>query len=253
MVSKGSPPVARRERRALPRNQRGAPGNPPGRFEVLYIEPESDETCTPDDPASVRGVPTLYFRDTSRSIISSNTSPDVPFDRSVNPYRGCEHGCIYCYARPTHEYLGLCDRRSRAVCAFRLNGLRGRRPAEAVRRWLAAACVPWAGGLKRPVHLRRERRLRQSESPTRGSHPAQGCRPPVRVAASDQLSRSTGSAVRSLCRSPTACRHVSASARAPSGPTGWSARSMPSAWSSRTSASSANRAAADLRASAKPR
>ena len=107
MVSKGSPPVARRERRALPRNQRGAPGNPPGRFEVLYIEPESDETCALDDPASVRGVPTLYFRDTSRSIISSNTSPDVPFDRSVNPYRGCEHGCIYCYARPTHEYLGL--------------------------------------------------------------------------------------------------------------------------------------------------
>ena len=107
MVSKGSPPVARRERRALPRNQRGAPGNPPGRFEVLHIEPEPDETCAPDDTASARGVPTLYFRDASRSIISSNTSPDVPFDRSVNPYRGCEHGCSYCYARPTHEYLGL--------------------------------------------------------------------------------------------------------------------------------------------------
>ena len=107
MVSKGSPPVARRERRALPRHQRGAPGNPPGRFEVLHIEPEPDETCAPDDTASVRGVPTLYFRDASRSILSSNTSPDVPFNRSVNPYRGCEHGCIYCYARPTHEYLGL--------------------------------------------------------------------------------------------------------------------------------------------------
>ena len=66
MVSKSSPPGARRERRALSRNLRGAPGNPPGRFEVLHIEPESDETCAPDDPASVRGVPTLYFRDTSR-------------------------------------------------------------------------------------------------------------------------------------------------------------------------------------------
>ena len=85
MVSKGSPPVARRERRALPRIQRGAPGNPPRRFEVLHIEPEPDETCAPDDTASARGVPTLYFRDASRSIISSNTSPDVPFDRSVNP------------------------------------------------------------------------------------------------------------------------------------------------------------------------
>ena len=107
MESKGSPPVARRARRALPRNQRGAPGNPPGRFEVLHIEPEPDEPCASDDTASARGVPTLYFRDASRSIISSNTSPDVPFDRSVNPYRGCEHGCSYCYARPTHEYLGL--------------------------------------------------------------------------------------------------------------------------------------------------
>ena len=88
MVSKGSPPVARRERRALPRNQRGAPGNPPGRFEVLHIEPESDETCAPDDPASVRGVPTLYFRDTSRSIISSNTqSDDRPRPTSVISHR----------------------------------------------------------------------------------------------------------------------------------------------------------------------
>ena len=120
---------------------------------------------------------------------------------------------------------------------------------EELRRRLAAACVPWAVGLKRHVQLRRERRLRQAESPTIGSHQAHGCRPPCRLAASDQLSRSTGRALRSLCRSPTACRQVSASAREPSGPTDWSARSKPRAWSSRTSASSANRAAADLRAS----
>ena len=50
---------------------------------------------------------TLYLRDTSRTILSRNESPDVPFDVSFNPYRGCEHGCIYCYARPTHEYLGF--------------------------------------------------------------------------------------------------------------------------------------------------
>ena len=120
---------------------------------------------------------------------------------------------------------------------------------EELRRRLAAACVPWAVGFKRHVQPRRERRLRQSESPTIGSHQAHGCRPPCRLAASDQVSRSTGRALRSLCRSPTACRQLSASAREPSGPTGWSARSMSRAWSSRTSASSANRAAADLRAS----
>ena len=107
MVSKGSVPVARSTGRTTPRNPRGATLNPPGRFEVLHVEPDADAICDPDDTAPAHGVPTLYFHDASRSIISSNTSPDVPFDRSVNPYRGCEHGCIYCYARPTHEYLGL--------------------------------------------------------------------------------------------------------------------------------------------------
>ena len=107
MVSKGPAPVARSTRRSALRNARGATQNPPGRFEVLHVEPEPDEACGPDDTTPAHGVPTLYFHDASRSIISSNTSPDVPFDRSVNPYRGCEHGCIYCYARPTHEYLGL--------------------------------------------------------------------------------------------------------------------------------------------------
>ena len=100
-------PVDRSTGRTTPRNPRGATLNPPGRFEVLHVEPDADAICDPDDTAPAHGVQTLYFHDASRSIISSNTSPDVPFDRSVNPYRGCEHGCIYCYARPTHEYLGL--------------------------------------------------------------------------------------------------------------------------------------------------
>jgi DNA repair photolyase len=64
---------------------------------------ERDETWTEDDPSPL----TQFFNDTSRSIIATNDSPDVGFDASINPYRGCEHGCIYCYARPTHEYLGL--------------------------------------------------------------------------------------------------------------------------------------------------
>lgn len=59
------------------------------------------------DPAELGRPPTLFLRDGARSVISSNQSPDVPFDKSLNPYRGCEHGCAYCYARPTHEYLGF--------------------------------------------------------------------------------------------------------------------------------------------------
>src|SRR6516162_780665 len=82
---------------------RGATINPPNRFEALHYE--SDDWCDSEDPQ--RKVRTLYFRDDSQSVISYNDSPDLGFDASLNPYRGCEHGCAYCYARPTHEYLGF--------------------------------------------------------------------------------------------------------------------------------------------------
>lgn len=80
---------------------RGAAANPKNRFEKIEVEPDPaarDEEPYPD---------TVYLRDHSRSIIATNASPDIGFDASINPYRGCSHGCIYCYARPTHEYLGL--------------------------------------------------------------------------------------------------------------------------------------------------
>jgi len=85
---------------------RGTVENPTGRFERLAYEPdpEGDPDVPPDPPSPPR---TRIYRDPSRSILSTNQSPDVGFDVSVNPYRGCSHGCIYCYARPTHEYLGL--------------------------------------------------------------------------------------------------------------------------------------------------
>jgi DNA repair photolyase len=89
---------------------RGAADNPANRFERLHYEVEGDDEANARDESDEFGVrppPTLYLRDPSRRIISTNESPDVPFDASINPYRGCEHGCIYCYARPTHEYLGL--------------------------------------------------------------------------------------------------------------------------------------------------
>lgn len=80
---------------------RGAGENPPNRFEAIWKtrDPEWGE----EDPAP----DTVFFKDTSKSILSWNDSPDLGFDASLNPYRGCEHGCIYCYARPTHEYLGF--------------------------------------------------------------------------------------------------------------------------------------------------
>jgi DNA repair photolyase len=81
---------------------RGAAENLPNRFERVRYEAD------PETPDAERPAPTTqFFKDVSRSIIATNDSPDVGFDASINPYRGCEHGCIYCYARPTHEYLGM--------------------------------------------------------------------------------------------------------------------------------------------------
>ncbi|HEU4886561.1 MAG TPA: PA0069 family radical SAM protein [Thermoanaerobaculia bacterium] len=80
---------------------RGASWNPQNRFET--IEYVRDEEAPPDEV----GPGTIYLRDPTRTIIATNDSPDVGFDASVNPYRGCEHGCIYCFARPSHEYLGF--------------------------------------------------------------------------------------------------------------------------------------------------
>ena len=81
---------------------RGASANPANRFERLHY------ACHPDmRPFNIPAPCTQFFRDFTRTIIARNDSPDVPYDASINPYRGCEHGCIYCYARPYHEYLGF--------------------------------------------------------------------------------------------------------------------------------------------------
>ena len=82
---------------------RGASANPANRFTALHLEPD------PEGPSSdeVPSLTTKFYRDFTRTIIAHNDSPDVGFESSLNPYRGCEHGCIYCYARPTHEFLGF--------------------------------------------------------------------------------------------------------------------------------------------------
>ncbi len=98
-------PVARMP--SLARSGRGAVTNPDVRFDRLAIAPFDDgwETLTAEFGELPR-LSTTLSKDATRSAISWNTSPDIGFDRAVNPYRGCEHGCIYCYARPTHAYLG---------------------------------------------------------------------------------------------------------------------------------------------------
>ena len=88
----------------IARKGRAAPTNRVGRFERWGRE-EADDGWGSLDGEPERP-PTVLIEDKSRSIIATNDSPDVPFDRSINPYRGCEHGCIYCFARPTHAYLG---------------------------------------------------------------------------------------------------------------------------------------------------
>ena len=85
------------------RKARGAATNAAGRFDLARGE-DSDGWNIPEDRP---GFTTEVTLERPRSLITYNTSPDLPFDRSINPYRGCEHGCIYCFARPSHAYLGL--------------------------------------------------------------------------------------------------------------------------------------------------
>ena len=103
---------------------RGAVSNPAGRFDVYRSDPVDDgwtDTNAPPPTARDAGLAqpgdfgefeapapeTQFFPDKTKNLISTNQSPDIPFSQSINPYKGCEHGCIYCYARPTHSYLDL--------------------------------------------------------------------------------------------------------------------------------------------------
>src|SRR5271156_5508555 len=86
------------------RRGRGAATNASGRFELERREAFDDGWTQDEAPEPLR---TEVTWEKPKAIIARNDSPDIPFDRSINPYRGCEHGCFYCYARPTHAYMGL--------------------------------------------------------------------------------------------------------------------------------------------------
>lgn len=115
----------------LERHGRGAQAEPPNRFQWWHAE-RDDEQLLADDVANERAVRTQFIPDHSRTIVSENDSPDIPFRYSVNPYRGCEHGCAYCYARPTHEYLGF-----NAGIDFESRILVKKHAPELLRDWLA--------------------------------------------------------------------------------------------------------------------
>ena len=84
---------------------RGSLSNPHNRYNPIKSEAFDDGWDIEEDEAPA--LKTIVLEESSRTIISTNKSPDIPFDYSINPYRGCEHGCIYCYARPTHAYWDM--------------------------------------------------------------------------------------------------------------------------------------------------
>ena len=92
-----------------PSRGRGAQSNPDGRFSKLRYEADGDalDAALEETGGELPGPLTQFLPDATQSILTHNDSPDVGFDTSLNPYRGCEHGCVYCYARPTHEFLGF--------------------------------------------------------------------------------------------------------------------------------------------------
>lgn len=86
---------------------RGAFSNPEGRFEKETREEFDDGWDSYQDEEELPPLETILLRDAAKSVITTNDSPDISFEQSINPYRGCEHGCIYCYARPSHAYMNL--------------------------------------------------------------------------------------------------------------------------------------------------
>ena len=135
---------------------RGAVINPDNRYEAHTRDAVDDGWGALDEPAAA--LHTTLTADASRRVISYNDSPDVPFDRSINPYRGCEHGCVYCFARPTHAWLGLSP-----GLDFEARLFYKADAAALLRRELAARsyrCAPIAVGINTDAYQPAERRLR---------------------------------------------------------------------------------------------
>jgi DNA repair photolyase len=139
---------------------RGAPSNLEGRFETWARESFDDGWASADE--ELPPLKTQVTRETAKSIIARNNSPDVGFDQSINPYRGCEHGCSYCFARPSHAYLGLSPGLDFETRIFAKTNA-----AELLRKELAASsycCSPIAIGVNTDAYQPAERELRITRS-----------------------------------------------------------------------------------------
>ena len=137
-----------------PRKGRGAVISPDGRFDAWQRDAAEDGWWNEDEAAPA----TELIADSAKSVITYNDSPDIPYDRSINPYRGCEHGCAYCFARPSHAYLGLSPGLDfETKIAYKADA------AETLRRELAKpsyVCQPVALGINTDAWQPVERRLR---------------------------------------------------------------------------------------------
>ena len=148
--------------RLMPRKGRGALTNRAGRFESLRGQAVDDGWPVWDDDLQPAPARTTVTADSARSVIAWNNSPDIPFDRSINPYRGCEHGCVYCFARPTHAYLGLSPGLDFETRLFAKHDA-----ATVLRRELSRSgyrCAPIALGANTDPYQPVERRLRITRS-----------------------------------------------------------------------------------------
>ncbi len=162
-----------------PHKGRGAVSNHVGRFEAWEREAVDDGW---DPREEEQPPPTVLIPDASRGILAHNRSPDVPFDQSLNPYRGCEHGCVYCYARPTHAYLGLSP-----GLDFETRILHKQNAAELLRRELARPgyqCTTIALGANTDPYQPVERRLRITRQVLGVLH---ACRHPVGIVTKSAL------------------------------------------------------------------
>lgn len=145
----------------IPQKGLGAVSNPAGRFEKLETT-GFDDGWDPNESGLASSFEINWHREIARTIITKNQSPDISFDRSINPYRGCEHGCVYCFARPSHSYLGhSAGRDFERELYFKANAVELLRKELSARKYTPA---PLALGVNTDAYQPEERRLRLTRS-----------------------------------------------------------------------------------------